>query len=102
LWSELGDAARTVAIEPPASASTNTWLGAVFERLKMKRARRINAPLIAFCLFVLGGWGVFLYAGGWWWIALGLVFGLFAGDMVEGVSSLLATGAPGSKGKKPK
>jgi hypothetical protein len=33
---------------------------------------------------------------------LGLVFGLFAGDLVEGVGSLLATDAPGSKGKKPK
>ncbi len=49
----------------------------------MKTVRRLNAPVLAFFLVLVGGWGLYLYYGDWWWLAGAILLGLIVGDFVE-------------------
>lgn len=49
----------------------------------MNLMRRLNPPVIAFAAAICIGWGVTIYLNEWWWLAIGLVLGLVAGDLVD-------------------
>lgn len=60
--------------------------------------RFLNAPVIAFLLVVLGGWGISIYFDQWWWVAIGLTLGLLAGDIVEALLPQARTESAKRKG----
>lgn len=66
----------------------------------MKAQRWLNPPVIAFTVSVCIGWGVSIYLSEWWWLAIGLVLGLVAGDLVE--AFMPEPAQPKSKHKGPK
>lgn len=46
-------------------------------------AHKLNPPVIAFLLVVLGGWGYALLTGDWLSVAFVLVIAILAGDLVD-------------------